>query len=240
MRLLYFLTRKTIIFTLLFFISSSRSYSQNRDYFYLDIGAGEQLSKRKIKGSQYNSFVTSPIPKLFLAIGFENKINNRYAILVNLNMNQSKTETSFNYTNNSDGGGYKENVWHKDNNTGLGVGIRYVPKFHKDKFSMGAGFNFQKMASMFFSGSKNNTLDSTRLISSFNNYTKRYNSWGYYLSIGYNFGKKKKNEALFEFNSTLNKPVFGTSYFYYKNQFVESSSYKVNMLFIVLKLRRKF
>lgn len=93
---------------------------------------------------------------------------------------------------------------------------------------------------MFFSNNRNNTQDSTHLSFTFNDWTEKYNSIVYYLNIGYSLGKKKKSEILLELNSTLNKPVFGSTDFYYKGQLIESSSYKVNMMFAVIKLRKWF
>ena len=64
-----------------------------------------------------------------------------------------------------------------------------------------------------------------------------FNSIVYYLNVGYFLDKEKKWELLLDANTTLNGPVISENIFYYNDNLIEKSINKVNLGFIVLKLR---
>lgn len=237
-----------IILLLLCFIFGFQSFGQNKTKLFIDYGLGFQFSKTKIPNAKYNSLVNSPVPKLFLACGAERKINKRMSLCFSLNTNFSKTETQFNYFNDSDQFSYNSNDYHRDINYGLALGIKYFPLFGRGRFSIGTGINLQKLSAQeifnsfsFKSGIDSDTsLISTIQITNSNNFEKNYNSVIYYLNAGYNLGNKRKMDFIFELNSTLNKPVWGTNEFYYNNYLIERTKFKVNMAFFVFKIRRRF
>jgi hypothetical protein len=242
---IYFL-RKILLFICV--CLGIQSYGQKKNTLFLDAGTGFQYSKTKIPNSTLSSIVNSPIPKLFLGFGVEHKFNKRISLILNLNTNFSKTQSKFNYYNDTDQFSYKSKYYHIDLNYGLALGIKYYPEFGKNRFSIGTGLNFQKIAPQeIFSGfdflggiNGDTSIMSTSQTTNSNNFQKKYNSLIYYLNAGYSIGKKQKSDFIFELNSTLNKPIWGTDEFYYNTQLVEKSSYKINILFAVIKYRRRF
>ncbi len=74
----------------------------------------------------------------------------------------------------------------------------------------------------------------------FNNFSKTYNSFIFYLNLGCNYGRVKKSEIFLEFNTTLNKPVYGSDQYFYNDKLIENLHYRVNTMFILVKIHRKF
>ena len=210
----------------------------------MDMGLGIQISNAKIQNSSYSYFVQTPNPKLFLGLGVEHKINKKLKICWSLNANPSKIETQFKYHNDTAEAFYKETNSHRDINYGLALGVKYSPISYRKGLSISSGLNFQRISpweiisTIEFSSGKDSF--SLKHDYSYNDFSKQYNSLLYYLNISQQFGKKRKYETVIEYTTTLNKPIFGSDNYYFNEQLIEKSYYRVNMMFLALKLRRQF
>lgn len=172
------------------------AFCQKKNNLFMDMGLGIQFSNAKIQGSSYNSFVQTPNPKLFLAIGFEHRLNERIKLCMNLNANNSKTETYFNYFDETSRTSYSERNYHKDINYGYALGISYKPHLFKGRFSLGTGLNFQKLSVQTFKSNYKFSSDvDTSVFMHFpntNDFSKNYNSLLCYINYRVHFWKEKE------------------------------------------------
>ena len=229
-----------IIFLILCSFYGGDSYCQKKNNFFIEYGFGFQYSKPRIPDSKYSSISNSLSPKLFLGFGVEHKFNKKINLCLNLNTNFSKTETSLIYINNVDLVNFQSLNSHKDLNYGFSLGLKYFPTILKNKRNIGIGLNFQKLSPYSLFQANSISGGSPIHIHNSNNFDKKYNSLVCYLNTAYSIGDKKKMDLILELNSTVNKPIWGTDEFYINNQLIEKSSYKVNMCFVVIKVRRRF
>ena len=233
----------SLIFLLTLISAPLLSQSQRRNQLFIDYGMGMQIIAGKIKNAKYSGLNGFDGPRFFMGFGVEHKITPTIKLCLNLNANTSKVTTSFIYSNDTDQASYSESNWHKDINYGIGLGLKYNPRFWRSKLKIGTGFNFQKLDPFAIGGE---TLASTQKdtfsllhIYNFNNFSKAYNSFIFYLNLGCNYGRKKKSEIFLEFSTTLNKPVFGSDQYFYNYELIENSHYRVNTMFLVVKIRRR-
>jgi len=245
MRLNFLKSSMSIFFTFFFLFINLFVYGQIKNKAFFEIGSGFQFSKSKIEGAKLTSLVQSPNPKLFLGFGIELNLKTRLNLCLSINANPSKTETYTSYYNDTDQMNFTENLLHKDINYGISVGLKYKAKNNK-RLSFGMGINFQKLSveylysDFYFWGGTDTALKQIIHVYNSNNFSKLYTSWICYLNVAYAFGKQKKSELIFEFNSTINRPIFGYTELYYNQQLVEKSKYQINQMFMVLKFRQKF
>ena len=236
--------RKYISITILFFtLQVTHVYSQKRNIFFWDVGLGFQHTFVKFPRNSYNNIIQSPNPKLFLGFGLDHKINDRLKAISVLNINQSRIDKKFNYQNDTGFAQLTQEIKQIYFNYGLSIGIKYNSQFANKRLSFGTGLNLQKVSFIFenenmrFGG-----IDSTESFRfRFSTVPKSsrffFNSIVYYLNVGYFLDKEKKWELLLDANTTLNGPVISENIFYYNDNLIEKSINKVNLGFIVLKLR---
>ena len=235
---------KYISITILFFILQvTHVYSQKKNKAFLDVGLGIQHTIGAFPSSSYNKLIQSPNPKMFLGFGLEHKINERLKAITVLNINPSKIETKFSYHSDTGYAILERELKHYDFNFGLSFGIKYNSRFCNNGLSFGTGLNLQKVMFVFeseymqFGG-----IDSTESFLYHYSITPKsskvfFNSIIYYLNVGYFLDRKKKWELLLDANTTLNGPVIIENILYYNDILQVKSINKVNMGFLVLKLR---
>lgn len=232
-----------LIFLLSLISTTSLSQSQKRNQFNLNYGMGIQMISGKIKNAKHSRLNSFDGPRFFIGFGMERKITPTIKLCLNLNANTSKVTTFFQYFNDSDKVSYSESNWHKDINYGIGLGLKYTPRFWRSKLKIGTGFNFQKLDPFALGGetSASTQKDTFSLLHlwDFNNFLRTYNSFTFYLNLGCNYGREKKTEIFLEFNTTLNKPFFGSDQYFYNTELIENSHYKVNSMYVLVKICRQ-
>ncbi len=233
--------------TLLFFIGMSFiSFSQQKISFSIEIGTGIQIIKTKIPNSKNIVFNSNLTPKPFLGFGINSTINKQLDFEFNINSNTSSFETEINYFNDSDHISYFSRLRHNDINYGVSSGLKYTPKTKDNRIFTSGGFKFQLISvqSYFSEFRLQGGYDSSKsvVLESFNSndFSRKYNSFGYFFNIGYKLGKNKNYDLILEITGSFNKPIFGSNEIFYNGELIEKVVYKRNLTFSVLKLRKIF
>ncbi len=232
------------IFVIAYNLFSLNGFTQNKNIKFVDLGFGIQFNYKSNLHSSHNSLVQFPNPKLFLGFGVERKTSKRITNYLIINAHQSKTETLFNYINEKENFNFSHRTMHEDVNFGFEFGIQYPLKLAKDRVSIGSGLNVQllipQVVQQEYSFTSNGSNGDIEYFFDCNDIPNRYGSLVYKFFIKQNLGKKMKYEIIYELNTTLNKPIRGSAIFYFNNNLIDNSSYKVDMMFMVLKMRKKF
>ncbi len=225
---------------------SINSFCQKKSNFSVELGSGIQIVRTNIVNSKYVKFNPNLTPKPFLGVGFNLNINKQVTWESYINSNLCSFETEIKYHNDTDNISYFSRLRHNDFNYGFATGIKYIPNFKDNRFFMSGGLKFQKISiQSYFSdyslyGGNDSALSTIYEVYNSNDMNKKYNSFGFYLNLGFIIGKKRSFELLFESEGSVNKPIFGSNEIYYNNKLIEKASYKRNIIFAIFKIRKNF
>ncbi|MDI1234510.1 MAG: hypothetical protein PSX81_09525 [bacterium] len=208
-------------------------YSQKKDpKLEINISSGIQFNRGKINNSNFEKIRKTHLPFYQFGLCFSNRITPKKRFSINLDFNSGKLVRDFNYEVSDSVGKfqYKSKYYYNFISYGFGIQYRYKIK-NKAEFLSGIGYytlSTQNYGEKYhWDNGTGSNISYLREIQS-NDFTKNNKFVQIRLGLNLKLLKSEKNTLTILFNTTLMRPLYGSSYFDVNKIKVEESSYKIN------------